>query len=151
MGRLNGGQKQISAFQQFVTLIGWLSLVTLLLELGILCLYFSGMSLLMLASLQWNTTEKRLAMLAHMMVAVVSLVLMVGVVLCFGGSGLQKSLIMYPIILLSVLGMSVLPIAIHAGLDDSFMLQLIRCLEGLSVALLINTLCTFAYLERRIR
>ena len=34
--------------------------------------------------------------------------------------------------------MSVLPIAIHAGLDDSFMLQLIRCLAGLSVALLIT-------------
>jgi hypothetical protein len=151
MGRLNGDQKQIAASRPFITLIGWFSLITLLLELGVLGLYFSGMSFLMLVSLQWNTTEKQVAMLAHMMVAVVSVVLMVGVVLCFSGSGLRKPLIMYPIILLSVLGMSVLPIAIHAGLDDSFMLQLIRCLEGLSVALLINTLCTFAYLERRIR
>ena len=85
----------------------------------------------------------------HMMVAVVSFVLMVGVVLCFSRSGSRKPLIKYSIILLSVLGMSVLPIAIHAGLDDSFMLQLIRCLAGLSVALLINNLFTFSYLEHR--
>ena len=150
MGRLNGDQKQSSGSRPFITLIGWLSLATLLLELGVLCLYFSGMSFLMLVSLQWNTTEKQVAMLAHMMVAVVSFVLMVGVVLCFSGSGLRKPLIKYAIILLSVLGMSVLPITIHAGLDDSFMLQLIRCLAGLSVALLINTICTFAYMERRI-
>ena len=102
----------------------------------------------MLVSLRWNTT-KQVAMLAHMMVAVVSFVLMVGVVLCFSGSGLRKPLIKYPIILLSVLGMSVLPITIHAGLD-TFMLQLIRCLAGLSVALLVNTICTFAYMEKRI-
>jgi ABC-type polysaccharide/polyol phosphate export permease len=130
MGRLNGDQKQISASRSLITLIGWLSLVTLLLELGVLCLYFTGMSFLMLMSLQWNTTEKQVAMLAHMMVAVVSFVLMVGVVLCFSGVGLRKPLIKYPIILLSVLGMSVLPITIHAGLDDSFMLQLISGFPG---------------------
>lgn len=129
--------------------MGWLSLVTLLLELGVLSLYFSLASFMMFVSFQWNTTEKQAGMLAHMMVAVVSFVLMVGVVLCFSGSGLRKPLIKYPIILLSVLGMSVWPIAIYAGLDDSFMLQLIRCLAGLSVALLINALCTFAYMERR--
>lgn len=150
MGRLNGSQKQISAFRLFVTLIGWLSFVTLLLELGVLCLYFSLMSFIMFVSFQWNTTEKQVAMLAHMIVAVVSFVLMVGVVLCFSGSGLRKSLVMYPIILLSVLGMSVLPIAIHAGLDDSSMLQLIRCLAVLSLAQLINSIYTFTYIELRI-
>jgi hypothetical protein len=71
----------------------------LLLELGVLCLYFSGMSFLMLVSLQWNTTEKLVAMLAHTMVAVISFVLIVGVVLCFNGSDLRNPLIMYPIVL----------------------------------------------------
>jgi len=121
----------------------------LLFEIGVLCIYFGGMSVLMLLGPVFKNPIFLIGWVIHVTVATLCFVSFVGVILCFAGIVLRKYFVKWLLITLSVLGIFSLPIAIHNGTDDVPILKWLCYLAGWSVVLLINTLIVFYYMDLR--
>jgi hypothetical protein len=111
-------------------LIGIISTLMLLIDLGVLCIYFGWMSMMMLLSLQFAEPVKFIGMIIHMLVAISCFVALVGVVLCFAGIVSRKWFFKYLLLTLSIVGVSSLPLAIYEGLDDAELVKLLAYLAG---------------------
>ncbi len=67
-----------------------ITVIMLLCEIGVLCLYFGGMSLLMLLGPVFKRPDFLLGWLIHVAVAILCFVSFVGVIFCFSGAILHK-------------------------------------------------------------
>ena len=120
----------------------------LITEVGVLCLYFGLMSLVILVGPGSVETNKLVALAIHVMVATLCLITLFGVGYCYFGVITHKSPVKWLSIALSILGVLVLPIASYASADDSLLIQL-RYLAGWSVLMFINTFAAFYFMDSR--
>jgi hypothetical protein len=129
--------------------IGIISCVMLLLELGVVGTYFGGMSVLMLLGPVFKRTDLLIAWLVHVAAAILCYVSFAGVVFCYTGTISPTSFVKWLLFTISVLGVLPLPLVIYNGVDDAWITFMAYFLAGWGVILLITTLIAFRHMESR--
>jgi hypothetical protein len=122
--------------------------MSLLMEVSVLCLYFGLMSLVILIGPGGLETNQLIALAIHVMPAALSLIAFFGVGYCYFGVITRTSPVKWLLFALATFGVLELPIASYTGADDSLLIQL-RYLAGWSVLLFINTFAAFHCMDSR--
>ena len=82
-----------------------------------------------------------------MLAALLYLVSIVGLLLCYFGLVVKKTPIKCLLIMLSVLGIAVLPITLYFGVSDWPLRELINYFAGLSVLIFATTIAAFYFMD----
>jgi hypothetical protein len=151
MSEPNEFERQTSARRISVTLVGYVLVLMLLVEIAVPLTYFGVMPLVILIGPGNLEPPKLIAIGIHIIAATLYFLSFWGVGFCFFGVILRKSLVKWLLITLSIVGVLLLPIAICEEPDGSFLLHLAYHLAGWSVLILISTLSAFHYMESRPR
>lgn len=131
-----------------VMLFGGVLLLILTIDLSILCAYFTVMSLFMLTNPGELEDWRINAMGCHILAALLYFASLAGVVLCFLGLIAKKTPIKCLLIVLSILGMAVLPASLYIGVPKGLLLsRLIYYFAELSSLLFAATLAAFHFLD----
>ena len=118
-----------------------------LLELGVVCLCFGFMSLMILMGPGNLEPAKLFALSIPLMVIATCFLAMTGVMFCSFGLVQRRSLVKWPLIWLSAVGVSSFPVAIYEGLDELSMLRFLKYLSAWCILLLFTSLGAFYFKE----
>jgi hypothetical protein len=127
---------------KLTALAGYLGVFVLLFETSVPLTYFTIMSLLILIGPGDGEPAKMAALGIHVVVALLYLVSFFGIGFAFVGL-VRKSPIKWLSVMLSVLGITALPVALYTGLEDAHLVYLLIFLATWSVLLLVTTLVVF--------
>jgi putative exporter of polyketide antibiotics len=122
--------------------------MSLLVEVSVLCLYFGLMSLVILIGPGGLETNQLIALAVHVIPAALSLIAFFGVRYCYFGVITRTSPVKWLLFAMATFGVLALPLASYTGPDDSLVVRM-RYLAGRSVLLFINTLAAFYYMDSR--
>jgi len=128
-------------------LIGYVSVIILLAEIGVPLSYFGAMSLVGLLGPVFKEPILLVAWVGFVIVAMLCFLSFTGTVLCVLGIVSRKSFFKWLLIFLSVLGVIPLAVAIYTRVDDADHLAVLYALAGWSVLLFITTLIAYSYIN----
>ena len=122
--------------------------MSLLMEVSVLCLYFGLMSLVILIGPGGLETNQVIALAIHVVPAALSLIAFFGVGYCYFGVITRTSPVKWLLFALATFGVLVLPIASYTGADNSLVIKM-RYLAGWGVLLFMNIFAEFYYMDSR--
>jgi hypothetical protein len=128
-------------------MIGLVALRISMTVLSVLCVYFGGMTLLLTASPVVTDPIYYLATACHLAAAVLSFSSLLGLILCYRQVIVRKAVFKWLPMAISIPGLTLLPVAIYAKVDDSGIVLLLCILAVLSAILLISIPSAFRYME----
>lgn len=130
-----------------IPILGLVSIIMLLFEVGVLLLYFGGISLLGVGGPVLKVPGLLIVWVGCVIVAMLCFLAFTGTLFCVLGLASRKSFFKWLLISLSLLGVIPLPVAIYHRVDDLWGLEMLYALTGWSVLLFVTTLIAFSYIE----